>query len=77
MAKFDFRAWLNTMPDDKEYNFNDCTGNCAMGQYMTYLGEKWNIEKYNDHIRNDLNGSALALSSQNTFGGIKRVLEDV
>lgn len=75
MAKFDFRAWLKIMPDDLTYNFNDCTGNCAMGQHMTYLGEPWSIEKYNEHIRKDLNGSALALSSNNTFGGLKKALE--
>ncbi len=75
--KFDFKAWLKTMPDERWYNFNDCIGNCAMGQYMTYLGEPWSIEKYNEHIQKDLDGSALALSSNFTFGGVKKLLEVV
>ncbi len=74
---YDFRAWLKTMPDDKEYTFNDCTGNCAMGQYMTSIGERWSIEDYNRHIRDDLNNSAHALSENHTFGGIKKALEIV
>ncbi len=75
MAKpFDFRSWLKTMPDNQSYNFNDCTGNCAMGQYMTYLGEPWSIETYNRHIKEDLDGSALALSASSNFGEIKRAL---
>ncbi len=75
MASFDFKAWLKTMPDNRTYNFNDCTGNCAMGQYMTHLGETWDISTYNKHIREDLGGSALALSSNYSFGGLKKVLE--
>ncbi len=73
---YDFKAWLKTMPDDGYYNFNECTGNCAMGQFMTYLGEPWSLEKYNEHITKDLGGDR-ALSANNTFGGLKKMLEVV
>ncbi len=75
--KYNFRAWLKTMPDDKVYDFNNCSGNCAMGQYMSSIGETWDIGVYNEHIKRELKGSALQLSSNNTFGGLKRALEVV
>ncbi len=64
------------MPDDKFYNFSDCTGNCAMGQYMTSIGEKWDIARYDEHIRREFNGMPGVLANNLTFGGIKRALEN-
>ena len=76
---YDFRAWLNVQPDDKEYKFHDCTGNCAMGQYMASRGEKWDFQVYNDHIAKAGEASKVvnALSSSKTFGELKRAMETV
>ena len=76
---YDFRAWLNVQPDDKQYSFHDCTGNCAMGQYMTSRGEKWHFEVYNDHIKavGEPQKVVRALSGSKTFGELKRAMETV
>ena len=34
-------AWLETMPADKRYNYEDCSGECLYGQYMTVHGIPW------------------------------------
>src|SRR6266404_2628612 len=34
-------AWLETMPADKRYNYEDCSGECLYGQYMTSHGIPW------------------------------------
>lgn len=74
---YNFRAWLNTKPDDEPYNFMDCTGHCAMGQYMTHLGEKWDIDRYNDHVNTEITEIG-ALAESKTFGELKkRVFEPV
>ncbi len=72
---YDFRAWLKTMPDDREYNFSDCTGNCAMGQYMASIGEAWDIVRYNEHVNRELKGTPVQLSRNKTFGALKKDLE--
>ena len=74
---YDFRQWLNVQPPDKEYSFHDCTGLCAVGQYMASRGESFHFEVYNDHIAkigkpHEVVG---ALASSKTFGELKRKLE--
>ncbi len=39
-------AWLETMPIDEEYNWNNCQGACLIGQYMAAQGIGW-YEKLN------------------------------
>ncbi len=74
---YDFRAWLKTKPDDEKYNFSDCTGNCAMGQYMAARGMVWDISHYNALVASEL-GNANALAYSETFGELKaKVLESV
>lgn len=74
---YDFRAWLNTKPNDEKYEFMDCTGKCAMGQYMKdVLDESWSINRYNDHVRSIFKGDPTPLSKSTTFGELKaKVLE--
>ena len=74
---YNFREWLNVQPANKEYSFHDCTGKCAVGQYMASRGEKWHFEVYNDHIAkvgkpHEVVG---ALASSKTFGELKAKLE--
>ena len=76
---YDFRAWLNVQPDDKQYSFDDCTGKCAVGQYMAFRGEQWHFEVYNDHIAKIGKPHEVtdALASSKTFGELKRAMENV
>ena len=76
---YDFKQWLNVQPDDKAYNFMDCTGKCAMGQYMASRGEKWDMEVYADHVAREFPSvlEGQALSQSGTFGELKRKLETV
>ena len=77
---YDFKAWLNLQPDNKEYCFQDAVGNCAVGQYMKSLGEQWNISAYQDHLA-DIGHNTVsvvqALSRSQTFGELKKALEKV
>lgn len=34
-------GWLETMPEEGTYNFNDCNGCCLIGQYMHAMGIAW------------------------------------
>ena len=72
---YDFRSWLNIQPNDKEYKFHDCLGNCAVGQYMKSRGEKWDFAVYNDHIEAIAPGKAgetvFKLAGSHTFGELK------
>jgi len=36
-------AWLETKPADETYNWHDCRGECAYGQYMAAHGIPWAI----------------------------------
>ena len=78
---YDFKAWLQIQPDDKEYNFMDCTGKCAVGQYMKHRGESWDMVVYQKHIfdigGSDPGGFAIGLKDSKTFGELKRALETV
>jgi hypothetical protein len=70
---YDFRAWLNVQPDDKEYDFMNCTGNCAMGQYMKSIGEKWDMVRYNEHVNKEFR-DIRPLSGSKTFGELKKAM---
>lgn len=70
---YDFRAWLNVQPDDKEYSFMDCTGNCAVGQWMRHNGETWRLNMYNQHILTQ-SLPVPALAKSKTFGELKKAL---
>ena len=74
---YNFREWLNVQPVNKEYSFHDCTGLCAVGQYMTSRGEPWHFEVYNDHIAKIGKSHEVvgALASSKTFGELKAKLE--
>ena len=72
---YDFRAWLNTQPDDKTYNFMDCTGKCAMGQYMASRGEAWDMKRYADLVTQEFNNEISPLSQSKTFGELKKAME--
>ncbi len=73
--QYDFRAWLKTMPSEKSYDFDNCDGKCAMGQYMEYLGEAWDLDKYRKHINEELGGNARHLAYSDTFGELRLALE--
>ena len=73
---YDFKQWLNVQPDDKTYNFMNCTGQCAMGQYMASRGEAWDMRRYADLvIENFPHGNVLPLSQSRTFGELKKAME--
>ena len=73
---YDFKAWLDVQPDDKTYNFMDCTGKCAMGQYMKSRGEAWDVRRYRALVAENFpGGSVLPLSQSKTFGELKKALE--
>jgi len=75
---YNFRAWLEVQPDDKEYDYMNCQGNCAMGQYMQSIGEKWDMPRYNEHVLEEFGFNTNALAQSKTFGELKsKVLEPV
>lgn len=74
---YDFRAWLQVQPDDKRYDYMDCSGNCAVGQYMRSIGERWDFSRYQGHVQKIFGFRILPLSRSKTFGELKqRMLED-
>lgn len=77
---YDFRSWLKDQPDDIWYNFSDCLGNCAVGQYMRAIGEKWDMYRYTEHMIREFESypeskDFAALTQSKTFGELKRRLE--
>jgi hypothetical protein len=40
-----FIAWLRTKPPHNRYDFDDCEGECVLGQYMTHCGIEWKIAR--------------------------------
>lgn len=70
---YDFRAWLNVQPDDKKYEFMDCTGNCAVGQWMKFIEQAWTLDKYNQHVLTQ-SLSVPALAKSKTFGELKKAM---
>jgi len=79
-SKYDFTSWLETQNPDREYNFCNSAGGCLMGQFMTSIGERWNINRY-QYLCDTLIGGHQAVLRQEpqTMGdALKRVrlLED-
>jgi hypothetical protein len=80
MKAYDFKAWLETKNPNEEYNFGDCHGDCAYGQYMAARGHTWHIQRYVEGVNETLGGDQEVLNSQpQTFGAllwrVKKVLE--
>jgi hypothetical protein len=81
MKAYDFKAWLETKDADETYDFMDCCGNCLMGQYMRSKGERWEMGRYVEYVRDVLGKSSIVLQSEpQTFGGalgrLNKVLEE-
>ncbi len=73
---YDFKAWLRVQPNDKPYDYQDCTGECAMGQWMTSIGEDWSLSRYNRHVYREFGEDITPLQHSKTFGELKaKVLE--
>jgi hypothetical protein len=68
---YDFRAWLNTKPADEGYNYMDNTGQCAIGQWMAYRGETWNLGRYSDHVKELFPDGISPLVRSHTFGELR------
>lgn len=41
-----FIAWLEKQPKRGAYDFNNCDGQCLMGQYMASIGQPWSMGNY-------------------------------
>lgn len=46
-----FAEFASRKPADEHYNFMNCTGGCAIGQWMASTGQKWDMDIYQDLIR--------------------------
>ena len=68
----DFIAWLRTKEPTQEYDFWNCAGECAVGQYMAAKRIPWSINAYADAISDlDLWGAGAALcEGEQTFGAL-------
>lgn len=78
-TRFDFNAWLDVKPDDETYNYINCTGNCAVGQFMKEkLGEEWNMNRY-AKLASEICGTTnhAALADSRTFGELKARLREL
>ncbi len=76
---YDFKAWLQTKPNDEKYDYMNCQGKCAVGQYMSeVLHEPWDIKRYSELIHSEFTGEEhYALQKSDTFGTLKaKILED-
>ncbi len=70
--------WLEQQPPEKEYDFFDCKGNCAIGQYMKFIGIPWKRDYTYERIcvATD-DGGYLAYKGKHTFGAmLERALAD-
>jgi hypothetical protein len=38
-----FIDWLESKPPLGRYDFNNCKGECLLGQYMAYCGIEWTV----------------------------------
>lgn len=74
-----FADWAEKQPPDEAYRFNDCTGECAIGQYMAAHGIGWRDNShgssYLDFIQRvwretDVNLNSLACARPWTFGAL-------
>jgi hypothetical protein len=68
----DLIAWLETKSPQTTYNFQDCSGGCLLGQYVTERTGSYNCEKYMlasdlDKKNSDLGGQ-IAINKPHTFG---------
>ena len=66
-----FIAWLRTKDADAEYNYYDCNGDCLVGQYLNFIGMKWDEGGGDWYIANSRKTSpivAVSCSKDWTFG---------
>ena len=66
-----FIAWLRTKNPNEQYKFMNCTGQCALGQYMASIGISWAEQAYKDTqqaVFASTGGSCPALATSDTFG---------
>jgi hypothetical protein len=67
----DFIVWLGSKDPDESYNFNDCTGECLMGQYMQTKGVMWKSGRYTEFCHMVLGGGgnqSVLSNSPQTYG---------
>jgi hypothetical protein len=79
----DFIAWLETKPSSEVYDFDNCQGECLMGQYMAARGRKWGYGPVGHGVTHSAywqscldvfdggitGGSIVLASGPKTFGG--------
>ena len=74
-----FTKFTGEQPADKHYQFMDCQGNCAVGQWMKSTGQKWDMDIYRDLVREMFGPEPDAhssLVSSETFGELHKALVD-
>jgi hypothetical protein len=74
-----FAKFAATKPADERYQFMDCTGKCAVGQWMKATGTKWDMEMYQNLVREMFHaepGKHAALTGSETWGQLSLGLKD-
>ncbi len=61
-----FIAWLATKPPRARYDFNNCQGECLLGQYMAAMGIEWG--KTPDQVSGSWAGTNYIATGKAIFG---------
>jgi len=65
-----FIGWLETQPARKQYDFNNCRGECLLGQYMTAMGIQWGVTP--PSIVGDWRNTSYVNVANNLFGPLRQ-----
>lgn len=72
----EFTAFAGTKPANEKYNYMDCNGGCAVGQWMRATGVAWDINVYSALVQemlgphSEYRAVSAPLSQSETWGDL-------